>query len=147
MQKISNPLSWQYFLLGVFLWTLIDFGTAGGFRWSYFQTYGFTLLLFYIVFPLIFTILIFKFHWGGTALFLATLVTIFLVEVIFTGNPLLTTFPALLAGIPLAIVVYVPLTYFPLWIVRGEMGRHKLVAGACTFVIVVIVLLTTLGSG
>src|SRR5512139_1962922 len=124
-KSFQLPQAWQYFFLGVLLWTLVDFGTAGGFRISYFQTYGPTLLLFYIGYPWIFSILIFKLHWSERRLFLATLLAIFVVEVLFTRNPLVMTFPAMLLGIPLAMLVYTPLAYFSLWLVRGEMTKYK----------------------
>jgi hypothetical protein len=140
------PKSWQYFLLGVLLWVIVDFGTAGGFRISYFETYGATLLLFYIGYPLVFSILIFKLRWNERRLFLATLVAIFVVEILFTRNPLVMTFPALLLGIPLAILVYAPLTYFPLWMVRKEMQEHRQLIIVLILVELIVMMLTTFGN-
>jgi hypothetical protein len=144
-KRFQLPKSWQYFFLGVLLWVLVDFGTAGGFRIAYFQTYGPTLLLFYIGYPLLFSIFIFKLKWSERQLFMATLAAIFIVEVLFTRNPLVMTFPALLLGIPLAIMVYAPLTYFPLWFVRNEMGRHKKLSIALVIVELIVMALTTFG--
>ena len=124
----------------------MDFGTAGGFRLAYFQEFGATLVLFYLGYPLIFTLLIFKWDWSEKRLFYATLVSIFIIEVLFTRNPLLLSFPALLWGIPLAILVYLPLTYFPLWIVRKEIGRHRFQFIGLSVVEVIIMWLTTFGS-
>ena len=137
------PASWQYFLLGVLLWILVDFGTAGGFRFAYFQEFGATLLFFYLGFPLIFTLLIFRLKWNVRCLFFATLIEIFIVEVLFTRNPLIMSYPALLWGIPLAILVYLPLTFFPLWIVRKEMGSHRFLVIGLSIVEVIIMWLTT----
>lgn len=147
MQSTPNrfPKSWQYFFLDFLLWVFVDFGTAGGFRISYFEKYGATLLLFYIGYPLLFSIFIFRFHWDDRRLFLATLAAIFVVEVLFTRNPLVMTFPALLLGIPLAIMVYAPLTYFPLWFVRKEMTRHKSLITALVMVELIIMMLTMFG--
>ena len=144
--RSQRPRAWHYFFLSVLLWAIVDVGTAGGFRISYFETYGPTLLLFYIGYPLIFSILIFKLHWDERRLFLATLVSIFVVEVLFTRNPLVMTFPALLWGIPLAVMVYAPLTYFPLWFVREEMTKHRKLVIALTIVEVLVMILTTFGS-
>lgn len=146
--QLTNRLqkSWQYFLLGFLFWVIVDFGTAGGFRISYLEKYGPTLLFFYMGCPLVFCVLIFKFHWSERRLFLATLVTIFVVEVLFTRNPLVMTFPALLLGIPLAIVVYSPLTYFPLWFVRGEIAKHRLLVIGLSIVELLIMALTTFGN-
>ncbi len=139
-------ISWQYFLLGVLLWVLVDFGTAGGFRIAYFEKYGVTLLLFYLGFPLIFTLLIFRLNWNERRLFFATLVAIIIVEVLFTRNPLVMSYPSLLWGIPLAILVYLPLTYFPLWIVRKEMGRNRFLVIALSLVELIVMWLTTFGN-
>jgi hypothetical protein len=136
----------QYFLLSVFLWIIVDWGTAGGFRLAYFEKFGPALLFFYIGYPLVFSILIFKLHWSDKQLFLATLFAIFVIEVIFTKNQLVMTFPALILGIPLAILVYLPLTYFPLWFVRKEVSRHKAVILGLILVELFIILLTTFGG-
>lgn len=145
-ERSQLPKSWQYFFLGFLLWVIVDFGTAGGFRIAYFEKYGPTLLLFYIGYPLIFSWLIFKLRWNERRLFLVTLAAIFVVEVLFTRNPLIMTFPALLLGIPLAIAVYAPLTYFPLWFVRGEMYRHRLLILGLSIMELVVMTLTTFGN-
>jgi hypothetical protein len=138
---------WRYLLIGILLWTVVDFGTAGGFDPAYFRTYGFALLIFYIGYPLLFTALIYRLHVPEKFLMIPTVLCMFLIEAVFTGNPLIIGFPACLAGIPLAVAVYAPLTYFPLWIVRGEMGRHKGIVIFLSAVEIVIMLLTTFGSG
>jgi hypothetical protein len=140
------PISWQYFLLGVLLWVIVDFGTAGGFRLAYFQNYGATLLLFYLGYPLVFTPLIFRFNWNQYHLFFASLVAIFMIEVLFTRNPLVMSYPSLLWGIPLAVLIYLPLTYFPLWIVRRELGRHRFLVIGLSIVELIIMWLTTFGQ-
>jgi hypothetical protein len=140
------PIFWQYFLLGVLLWVLVDFGTAGGFRFAYFQEYGPTLLLFYLGYPLIFTMLIFRWNWNETRLFFATLIAIFIVEVLFTRNPFVTSFPSLLWGIPMAILIYLPLTYFPLWFVRKEMGKYRFIVIGLSIVEVIVMWLTTFST-
>lgn len=86
-KRLQFPKAIQYFLLGIVLWILVDWGTAGGFRVSYLEKYGLTLLLFYVGYPFVFSTLIFKLHWNERQLFLATLVAIFVIEVILTRNP------------------------------------------------------------
>jgi hypothetical protein len=140
------PIPRQYFILGVLLWIIVDFGTAGGFRFAYFQEYGLTLLLFYLGFPFIFTLLIYKLNWDEKRLFYATLVAIFIIEILFTRNSLLISFPALLWGIPLSILIYLPLTYFPLWIVRKEMGKHRFIVLGLSIVEIIVMWLTTFGQ-
>jgi hypothetical protein len=136
-----------YFLLCFLLWVVVDLGTAGGFRLSYLARYMPALLIFYIGYPLVFTFLVFRRHLGGRGLFVATLVAILVVEAVFTGNPWIVAFPLCLVGIPLAIAVYAPLTYFPLWAVRGELGRHRRMVVALCCVEAVVMALTTLGKG
>jgi hypothetical protein len=137
----------RYLLLCFALWIVVDWGTAGGFRMAYFETYMPTLLLFYLGYPAIFTWLVFGLKLSEKWLFAATLVAIFIVEVLFVHNPLVMNFPVCLAGIPLAVAVYAPLTYFPLWIVRGEVRRHLALMIFLTLVELAVIFLTTFGSG
>jgi hypothetical protein len=142
----SNSRGLIYFIICLLLWVIIDWGTAGGFRVSYFIKYGFTLLIFYFFYPLIFTFLVFRAKWNEKQLLLSTLFAIFIVEVILTRNPLVMTFPVCLLAIPLAVLVYLPLTFFPLWIVRQEMQKHKVVVILCIITELAIMVLTTFGS-
>jgi len=137
----------RYILIGFLLWVVVDWGTAGGFRLSYFITYGPLLLVFYLGFPIAFAFLIFQRRWSDRKLLFATAVAIFLVEAVFTGNPFVLSFPLLLIGIPLAFCVYAPLTYFPLWIVNGEMGRQKILVLFLSLVVLTVMFLTTFGGG
>lgn len=136
----------RYILYGFLLWILIDWGTAGGFRLSYFRAHGPLLLVFYLGFPIAFAFLIFQHHWSQPKLLLATAAAIFFVEAVFTGNPFITSFPLMLVGIPLAFCVYAPLTYFPLWIVNGEMGRHTVIVFFLSLVVIAVMFLTTFGG-
>jgi hypothetical protein len=145
-RQFRLPKSWQYFLLGMLLWAFVDFGTAGGFRISYFTKYGLTLLIFYAGYPLVFSVLIFGLRWSERRLFLATLAAIFIIEVVFTRNPLLMTFPALILGIPLAVMIYLPLTFFPLWFVRKEISKHRVLILGLTIVELIIMMLATFGN-
>jgi len=136
-----------YFLYGILFWIVVDFGTAGGFRLDYLRTYGLTLWLFYLGFPALMTVLIYKYEFNGRRLFLATLGEIFLVEVVFTRNPLVVNFPVCLLGIPLAVAVYSPLTFFPLWIVNGEIRRRWKIVLPLSLMTAAIMCLTTFGTG
>jgi len=53
------------------------------------------------------------------------LVGAFIVEVVFTGNKLLYTFPIMLIGIPVAISIYSLLTFAPKWIVENRIRQNK----------------------
>lgn len=136
-----------YFLLAGLLWFIVDFGTAGGFRIGYLVQYGPTLWIFYIGYPLAFTFLIFALKFDNQLLFLATLAGIFIVEIIFTKNPLIMNFPVCLIGIPLAVAVYAPLTYFPLWIVNREVKRRLRLMLFLSLVEAAVICLTVFGSG
>ena len=144
-QARSKPI--LYTFLGFVLWVIIDLGTAGGFRLSYFSTHGPLLLAFYLGYPIGFAYLIFLRRWAGWKLFFATVVAILLVEGVFTGNPFILSFPLMLLGIPLAICIYSPLTYFPLWIVNGELGNRKAVVAFLSVVVLAVMALTTFGTG
>lgn len=136
----------QYSVWGSLLWLVVDFGTAGGFRIAYYEKYAPDIFLFYIIFPILFSYLAIVRNWGWKKLLAATVIEIFLMEGLFVRNPLVIAFPMLLIGIPLAICIYAPLTYFPLWIVRKEMGQHKKRVIFLTTVVVMISLLTTFGQ-
>lgn len=145
-EKYSRSQAIHYVIWGVVLWFFVDLGTAGGFRISYLIQYGQALWIFYIGFPLLFGYLIYRRRWQTGNLILATLGAIAIVEGLFTRNPLVLSFPILLVGIPLAVCVYLPLTFFPLWIVNREMGNHKIAVGFLSTILVVISLLTTFGK-
>ena len=136
-----------YFLIGVGLWFLVDWGTAGGFDPAYLAAYMPALLIFYLGYPAIFTWLVFGLRWGWRRLFAATAVAILAVEVVFVHNPWLIVPPLLFIGIPLALAIYAPLTFFPLWIVRGEMGRHHRLVQLLVAVELAVAAATIFGRG
>jgi len=143
----SRSKALRYILYGFILWVVIDLGTAGGFRLAYFSAHGPLLLAFYLGFPIAFAYLIFYRHWSGWRLLLATAVAIVLVEGVFTRNPFILSFPLMLVGVPLSICIYTPLTYFPLWVVNGEMRQHTGMVVFLSLVVVAVMLLTTFGAG
>lgn len=139
----------KYFVYSLLAWIIIDWGTAGGLRLAYFTTppsYIVILPLLYAIFSLIFTWLIFKLGFSDKKLFSAMLVLIFVVEVVMVRNPLLIQFPLLLLGIPLAIAVYIPLIYFPLWIARKEMRTHKKTIFLLSIVVIAITILSVISK-
>jgi uncharacterized YccA/Bax inhibitor family protein len=56
------------------------------------------------------------------------------------------TFPALRLGIPLAIMVDTPLTYFPLWFVRKEVAQHRILVTGLVIGELIVMILTTFGN-
>jgi hypothetical protein len=139
----------KYFIVGLIFWLVVDFTTTQAIRnpYSYYSTYMPTLLIFYIGYPLIFSFLIYKFNFIGKKLFFAILIGAFIVEVVFTRNPLLITFPLMLIGIPAAVSIYSFITYVPKWIIDGEIKNNKWKLIIMVTVYLLISLASSLGGG
>lgn len=105
---------------------LVDFTTTEAIKNPvlYYTTYMPALLIFYLGYPLIFSILIYKFKLGDMPLFVATLLGMIIVEVLFTHNVALFSFPLLLIAIPAAIAIYSLLTFLPKWILEKEIRTN-----------------------
>jgi hypothetical protein len=139
----------KYFFVAVIFWVIVDFTTTGAIKnpgW-YYSTFMPALLIFYLGYPLLFSILIYQFKFASWVLFVATIIGAFIVEVIFTNNPLLITFPLMLLGIPAAISIYSFITYVPKWIVDGEVKHNKWKILIMTFVYALISFASIFGSG
>ena len=115
---MRKPL--KYFLLGILFWFIVDFTTTEAIRnpGTYYSTFMPALLIFYIGYPLIFSLLIYKFKLKNTSLFFAVLLGIMSIEIVFTHNVLLFTFPIMILAIPVAISLYSFITFVPKWIGR-----------------------------
>jgi len=139
----------KYFILAIIFWFIVDFTTTEAIRnpGFYYSTYMPALLIFYIGYPLIFSILIYRFNFTGKKLFMATLMGAFIVEVLFVHNPLLTTFPLMLIGIPAAVSIYSFITYVPKWIVDREIKNNKLKLIMMVVVYFLISLASLIGNG
>lgn len=116
----------SYFFLGAILWVIVDFTTTEAIRDPvlYYSTYMPALLIFYLGYPLVFSILIYKLKLGNVSLFFATLLGMIVVEVLFTHNAALFTFPLLLIAIPAGIAIYSLLTFLPKWILEREVRAN-----------------------
>ncbi len=114
-----------YFLVGTILWVVVDWTTAFNPDFERWLSHMPEIWLFYVGYPLVFAFLIYKRRWSDGRVFLATLVGAFLVEVVFTGNELLYTFPIMLIGIPIAVSIYGSLTFVPKWIVENKIRQNK----------------------
>ena len=141
--------SMRYFLLSACYWVIVDFTTAfcpDVQRWVAHMP---LVWLFYLGFPALFSLLIYRLDWRKKRLFIAMLVELVLVELIFSHNVLLVTFPILLVMIPLALAIYSFITYVPLWIVEGEVKQHRnwiVFLAAVWLVVAVLNTLTTIRS-
>jgi hypothetical protein len=117
----------KYAVISIIMWALVDFSTTPAIRNPalYYSTYMPALLIFYMGFPALFALMIYKYGVAGWRLFAATLAGAFLVEVVFVHNMLLLTFPAMLFAIPFAVSIYSLITYAPKWIVDGTVMENK----------------------
>lgn len=116
---------WRYFLLGAGLWFAVDFTTAFApnvRRWVSFMP---TIFLFYLGFPLVFAFLIYRRRWTDRQLIVPMLLVLVIVEILFSHNILLYTFPLMLVFIPAATAIYSLLTFMPRWIVDGQLSAHR----------------------
>ena len=117
----------KYFLYSVLAWFIVDFTTTNAIANAseYYSAYMPTLLIFYMGLPLIFSLLIYKFNFKSKGIFIATIISIILVEIIFTGNQILLAFQIMFLTIPLALAYYSMLTFVPWWIVEGKIKENK----------------------
>ena len=133
----------EYFLLGALFWVCVDFTTAFApdvHRWV---SYMPTILLFYFGSPLLFAVLIYWEGWSDRRLVGPMLVVLVLVEVVFSHNALLFTFPLLVVFIPVAVAIYSLLTFVPRWVVDGRLAQHRRTALLFAVVWLVVALLST----
>lgn len=139
----------KYFIIGIIFWIIVDFTTTEAIRdpIKYYSTFMPALLIFYIGYPLIFSLLIYKFKISNKWLFITTLFGIFIVEIIFTHNALMYTFPIMLITIPAAIMIYSFLTFAPKWIVDEKIKEHKWKLIIMIIIWVLISLATLFGKG
>jgi hypothetical protein len=136
----------RYFLLGVLAWFIVDFTTteAVGNPRAYYSKYMPALLVFYFGYPLVFSALRYKFRLGGRGLFLAMIVGIVVVEILFSHNALMFTLPICLLAIPISLGHYGMVTFIPLWIAEGTLRQNRKWAMATLMVWAVGVLLNLL---
>jgi hypothetical protein len=113
-----------YFLISAIFWIVVDWTTAFNPDFERWLSY----------------------MWSDRRVFLATLVGAFLVEVAFTGNKLLYTFPIMLIGIPIAISMYSLLTFVPKWIVENKIRQNKRKLIPMTIVWIFVSILTFVGN-
>lgn len=128
----------KYFIIGMIFWLLVDWTTAFQPDLQRWLSYWPEIWMFYIGFPLTFAFLIYRRMWSNRKIFIATLITLFIVEIVFTHNGLLYTFPIMVLALPVGISLYGFLVFVPKWIVDGELRRNrwKLILMAVVWVLV-----------
>ncbi len=130
-QEVSSPRVARggvaYFIVAVLAWLFVDFTTTPAIAHphAYYSKYMPALLLFYLGYPLIFALLIYKFRLHGRGLFFAMLLGIFVVEIVFTQNMLLVTLPVCLIAIPISLAHYSMVTFMPLWAVQKTFVANR----------------------
>jgi len=100
--------------------------------------------LFYIGYPLVFSVLIYGLRLGQRALFLAMIGGIVAVEIVFTHNRLLLTLPICLLAVPISLGHYGMVSFMPLWIAEGTIAENRAWATATLGVWAVGVILNIL---
>jgi hypothetical protein len=116
---------WKYFFLGTVFWVVVDFSTAFNPDVNGWMAHMPFIWLFYLGSPLLFAYLIYRKNWNDRMLFLPLMVVLFVVEILFSFNALLFTFPVMLIMIPVAVSIYSFITYVPRWIIDHELKKHK----------------------
>jgi hypothetical protein len=136
----------KYFIIGVIFWLIVDWTTAFQPDLQRWLTYWPEIWVFYLGFPFIFAFLIYKRMWSNRGIFTATLAEVFIVEIVFTHNALLYTFPIMVLALPVGIILYSLLVFVPKWIVDKELRRNKWKLTLMVAVWVLVSLATFAGS-
>jgi hypothetical protein len=120
---MKNPI--KYFLLSVLFWVAVEWTTAFQPNLSRWISYMPAIWIFYIGSPLAFAFLIYKLRVSDRMLFICSVVLIFIVEILFTGNAMLYTFPIMLIALPASLLIYGMITFAPKWIAEGKIKDNR----------------------
>lgn len=124
--RIFDKNNWLYYLIyGIICWVIVDFTTVFNPNLQRWISYWPTIWLFYILFPLMFSLLIYKVKINDKQLFLCIIIEIIISEVILFQNQLLFTFPIMLLAIPLSLCIYTLITFLPKWIVEKKLKENQ----------------------
>lgn len=115
----------KYLLTGIIFWIAVDFTTAFNPDIQRWIAHMPLIWAFYIGYPLIFAYLIYKGKFEGRKLFYAMTIGMLMVEIVFSSNALMYTFPMMLFAIPIAFFIYGLVTYAPMWIVDKKVKKNK----------------------
>ena len=138
--RIFDKNNWLYYLIyGIICWVIVDFTTVFNPNLQKWISYWPTIWLFYILFPLMFSLLIYKVKINDKQLFLCIIIEIIISEVILFQNQLLFTFPIMLLAIPLSLCIYTLITFLPKWIVEKKLKENQRMV---IFLIVVWILIS-----
>jgi len=120
----------KYFLLYILIYFIVDFTTGFNSDIRYWISVNGPILglIVYTLSGLLFYYIIYKKELKERTIFLVALAYGLLLEILFFKNPLVTTFPALIGGIPLTADIYGLIVLLPKWIVNKELKKHKILA-------------------
>ena len=139
-KKINKNKQWfHYFIYGIICWVIVDFTTVFNPNLQRWISFWPTIWLFYILFPLAFSLLIYKLKINDKQLFLCTIIEIIISEVILFQNQLLFTFPIMLIAIPVSVCIYTLITFFPKWIEEKKLKENRRII---IFLIIVWILIS-----
>ena len=142
IKKIDKNKKWlHYFVYGIIFWVIVDFTTVFNPDLQRWISYWPTIWLFYLLFPLVFSLLIYKVKINDKQLFLCTIIEIIISEVILFQNQLLFTFPIMLLAIPVSLCIYTFITFLPKWIEGKKLKENRRII---IFLIIVWVLISIL---
>lgn len=137
----------QYVFLGFLFWFIVDWATVKGFHLSYFNVSWaghIQRIIVFLLYPAIFSYVIFNRKWGWQKLLALTIVLAFAIEIVLIKNAILYTFPHFIIFIPAAIGLYGFLTFLPLWIVNKEVKQNKKKLAFLLIMLVILVAITIL---
>lgn len=115
---------WRYLMLAMLFWVVVDFTTAFNPDVRSWIAHMPLIWVFYVGYPALFGMLIYRRGWTDAKLVLAMVAMAFLVEIVFSRNALLYTFPIMLVMIPVALCIYSFITLVPKWIVEGRLKEN-----------------------
>lgn len=137
----------KYFLISALFFFIVDYTTAFSPDFQRWTLYMPEIFLFYFGYPLVFAFLIYKLKWGEKEVFCATAVTSLFLEIIVFNNALLSTFPIMMAMIPMAVSIYSLITLVPKWIVERSLGGNRWKAALLVAVWAAVTVLRIFGGG
>jgi len=107
-----------YIVFGFLAWVLAEYVTVwaerGMAEWVSYMPF---IFVFYIVYPAIFSILIYRQNWGNMRLLAATIIIGFSMELLFFSNTAILQLPTAAYHIPALILIYGFLTFAPKFVV------------------------------
>ena len=119
-----------YVVISFALWIFVEYLTVWHSKLAEWVSLMPYVLIQYLVIVLIFSYFIFRRRWSERRIFLLMLVVMYVLEFLW-ANPLLLNPLTFIPASLLLTSIWGFLTFVPLWLVRGEVRRHKLPVALC----------------